>query len=414
MYINKIRVIILYFFHLVDMLLEVSFLGSIYVREKAFIKRRNAKWYKICGLKNNCEKDVNIINLQKEECTTIFEPSYFELSQQKEYIYNCPYIYIAKLYNVVCIGGSDLILKGNVLLFDEYDRNDTDRVYFKSGPIKKIRKNNYFMVETSNDIIEVEKAINLCGFASTNYYHFTIEILSRIGYVDKYPEYDDYTILIDERSQNYLQMREMLETFCTNRNVQLISEGQKVLVHHLVQPSKNTWLPLNLKKRNDARISDNLIAKSALDNIRSKVKPYFCEQGNEKIYLSRKNTNQRRIVNEDQVIDLFKKAGFTIVYTENLNYFEQIKLFSSAKCIVGPTGAALTNLVYCHSGTVVGCLIPKEYNFCIYSSIAHMLGCKCLFLDAKIVFRHFYIAGDKYRINIGQCKKYIEKLIQLC
>lgn len=413
MEINRIKKLLLYFFHLIDVAIEVLFIGTIYIKIKACLMAKQANWYNVTGLKSYCLKNNKKIRIQSEERTIVLEPSYFEVSKGNEYTYDCPPIYISELENIVCIGGSDLLLKDDILLFDEYDRDDVERLYFKSGPIRKVKKNK-FLLETTKNIIELDKAINLCGFASSNYYHFTIEILSRMGYINNYPEYADYTILIDEQSQKYSQMREMLSIVCQGREIKLVQEGQMVSVRHLVQASKNTWLPLNLKKRNDVRISDNMIAKSALDNIRNIVKPYLCEQGNTMIYLSRKNTSQRRIVNEDQVIEAFENAGFTIMSTENLSYQEQIKLFSSAKCIVGPTGAALTNLVYCQPGTVVGCLIPKEYKFCIYSSIAHMIGGECLFLDAKIALKHFYIAGDKYKIDIEQCKKYIEELIRLC
>jgi capsular polysaccharide biosynthesis protein len=48
-----------------------------------------------------------------------------------------------------------------------------------------------------------------------------------------------------------------------------------------------------------------------------------------------------------------------IIDTKNMSIFEQIKIFSAADVIVGPTSSALTNLVFSKKGTRVIEIVPK-------------------------------------------------------
>ena len=88
----------------------------------------------------------------------------------------------------------------------------------------------------------------------------------------------------------------------------------------------------------------------------------------------------------------------------------EVELFSSAACIVGSSGAALANVVYCNPGTVLGCVIPRKYEFCIYSSIAHVVGCKELFYDAKVSKAGSAISNEQCIVDLNECKQYIRKL----
>lgn len=73
-----------------------------------------------------------------------------------------------------------------------------------------------------------------------------------------------------------------------------------------------------------------------------------------KIYLSRtKIKSGRKIINEFELIHFLRSHNFQIVYPEKLSLTKQFKLFSEAKCIISPHGAALSNIVFCSSGTKI-------------------------------------------------------------
>ena len=53
------------------------------------------------------------------------------------------------------------------------------------------------------------------------------------------------------------------------------------------------------------------------------------------------------MINEEDIIDELKSKNFMIIDTKNMSIFEQIDIFSSAQIIIGPTGSALTNIIFC-------------------------------------------------------------------
>ena len=217
-------------------------------------------------------------------------------------------------------------------------------------------------------------------------------------------------ILLDEGAKKFPQFKELIETVLPAERIVYVPIFSLVNCKEVIYPSMNTWMPLNVKKKDMFRISDNLIAESAVQNIREAASRYIKKKSNRKLYISRRNSVVSRIKNASEVEKLFKEDGFELVCTEDYSYQEQVALFSSACCIVGASGAALTNLIYCNPGTVFGCIIPKQYNFFIYSTIADIVGCKMLFFNPEISKETRYTATDEYHIDIDECEKYIREL----
>lgn len=71
------------------------------------------------------------------------------------------------------------------------------------------------------------------------------------------------------------------------------------------------------------------------------------------IYISRKKTGRRHLVNEEALTGYLSRFHFEIVYAEEMTVAVQARLFSEASVVVCPHGSALTNLVFCRPGTIV-------------------------------------------------------------
>ena len=73
----------------------------------------------------------------------------------------------------------------------------------------------------------------------------------------------------------------------------------------------------------------------------------------ERIYVSRLNIRERRLVNEEACVKIFKQYGFDIIYPEQHTAAEQIAIFKKAKLIAGVAGSAMHNLIFSDRDTRV-------------------------------------------------------------
>ncbi|MEA5423126.1 glycosyltransferase family 61 protein [Synechococcus sp. CCY9202] len=95
------------------------------------------------------------------------------------------------------------------------------------------------------------------------------------------------------------------------------------------------------------------------------------------IYISRsqsRNSSKRNIVNEEELVDLLGKFGFVKYELENLSLAEKIQLFSSARVVIGPSGAGFSHLIFSSSCTAIEILpysrVPV-HNYALAKSMGH-------------------------------------------
>jgi capsular polysaccharide biosynthesis protein len=79
-----------------------------------------------------------------------------------------------------------------------------------------------------------------------------------------------------------------------------------------------------------------------------------------KLYVSRKGTARRRVENEEAFYELLAREGYELVQPELLSVRQQIDLFAEATHVVGPSGAALTNIIYAAPGCAVLVLVTRN------------------------------------------------------
>jgi len=77
-----------------------------------------------------------------------------------------------------------------------------------------------------------------------------------------------------------------------------------------------------------------------------------------KIYVSRLNHSMEKkttrvMLNEEQLVERLSKVGVEIIAPESLSAREQVETFSTADMVIGPSGAAMFNTVFCRPGTKV-------------------------------------------------------------
>jgi capsular polysaccharide biosynthesis protein len=72
-----------------------------------------------------------------------------------------------------------------------------------------------------------------------------------------------------------------------------------------------------------------------------------------RLYISRADAQQRRVINEDEIRSELTRRGFDILVPSATSFREQVSLCASAAWIVGPHGAGLTNAVFAAPGATL-------------------------------------------------------------
>jgi capsular polysaccharide biosynthesis protein len=108
--------------------------------------------------------------------------------------------------------------------------------------------------------------------------------------------------------------------------------------------------------------------------------------GFERLYISRASASKRKLINEVEVMHYLHRFGFRSVTLETMPVTEHARLFASAKAVVAPHGAGLTNLMFCQPGTkVIEIFSPNHMHTC-YPIISN-----------HVKLDHYYLVGQGTR-----------------
>jgi hypothetical protein len=100
----------------------------------------------------------------------------------------------------------------------------------------------------------------------------------------------------------------------------------------------------------------------AVDFLRSTYLPFTCPRsGTPSRFFVRRTSYGRNLVNEQEVLDFFERAGWSIVDPARLGFAEQVGLFAGAEAVCGIHGSGLANVVWCPAGCKVIELFAESY-----------------------------------------------------
>ncbi|WP_144913056.1 glycosyltransferase family 61 protein [Mucilaginibacter frigoritolerans] len=100
-----------------------------------------------------------------------------------------------------------------------------------------------------------------------------------------------------------------------------------------------------------------------------------------KIYLKR--TGKRKLINQAEIEEYLESLGFQAVQCENYSVEEQVAIFQHADIVIGPHGAAFTNVVFCKPGTkVIEFFSPRWINQCYWT------------ICNEVALEYYYLIGE--------------------
>jgi hypothetical protein len=121
-----------------------------------------------------------------------------------------------------------------------------------------------------------------------------------------------------------------------------------------------------------------------------------------RIFLSRRGTSNRNVVNEDAVMELLKVHGFVALCCERLSLGEQISIFRNASHIIAPHGGALTNLIHARGGHLLELFQANHGVRPEFFQLAAINGLGYRFLLCPNV-----PGGNDFRVDIGRLREWL-------
>ena len=265
-----------------------------------------------------------------------------------------------------------------VITPDNYLLADLSRDYpgFLPGCDKHdIRKHSVFNLESFPPLKQIEGSVAvLSGLSGNVYFHWMVDVLPRIELLRRsgrdLAEIDWFLV----NSCQHEFQRETLRILGIPEEKVLESDRlPHIQATELIVPSFAGYL--------------GWPSGWAIDFLRREFLKGIIPNYNypKRIYISRSKARYRRVLNEEDVVEVLEQFGFVSILPESMSLTEQIAHFYHAEVIVAAHGSGLTNTIFSRHGTKVIELVSPHYISHYYWGISQYLN-----------LEHYYLAGEAF------------------
>lgn len=209
----------------------------------------------------------------------------------------------------------------------------------------------------------LDKGLLISGGSEVNYYHWVLEILSQLQFLDELPgEYDGYPVLISAHSQNIPAIKALIEAIGISRPVVFLQSVVSYCVTDLLLISApNNCIP-NFKGTARSLAEYSFARPESIQFLRDKALPLAADIARDtlpkQVFLGRKGF--LRPYNQAEILAHLEPLGFVCVYMEEQDIQHQVAIMANADIIIGPTGAAWTNIIFATKGARALCWMTEE------------------------------------------------------
>lgn len=243
---------------------------------------------------------------------------------------------------------------------------------------------NHFALVRQWPVEHLEAGIFLGGNGSSNYFHWIVDVLPRLGYLENQGLHAMPLLVSDELGKTPT-LAQALDLLAPEWDRVLLTHTRLYEVERLIYISSPNTGPFNLRGRHRVRVGDYAFRPSSIAALRDALGNAAAERAGsmrdspKRVFLMR--SEQRRGYNQDEIAACCRARGFTPVSPELLSLKDQIGMFREADMIVGPSGAAWTNIIFARPGSKCLSWLPEiARDFSAYSTLAHLVGVDMRFL----------------------------------
>jgi hypothetical protein len=301
------------------------------------------------------------IQIISEEQKALFFPPVYLNKSSRSYEYIKPEVAVFRLKKITTWSRSRVFVSQNNTAIIERAIKDCKVVEYSGNKLLIHGSKGAIFLEYGVEQ-RIECGILISGFSDENYYHVLIEIVPQLEHIKTLPVgFEDYPILISEKTLNMKSIKKIISAQFPGKEIIQIGQGALYVGDLIIINQPNNLTP-NLRHGSKCMAHYNITRSGSLRYIQNCIEnmPALVEiQINRKIYLARKKESSRKY-NQESIIRISEKYGFTPVFMEDYTIEEQGQIFKNSEYIIGPSGAAWTNLIFCKKGTRALCWMPEE------------------------------------------------------
>lgn len=313
----------------------------------------------------------------------------------------------------VCSASRSILFKDTSVIIERVATSISDAAEYNGGHLLYHGNKRCLIRQDSYEIID--KGIVITGCSETNYYHWMIEILSQLQFVSKISDkFSDYPVLISARCERIPAISMLVNVMFKGKRILLNSNKQYLVSDLLVLSAPNNLVANSKSNQKQWSAADCFARKESIDYLRGQafnlVDESVVDSFPKRIFLARKPV--LRQYNQEQVESILAEYGFCSVYMEDLDIRQQVALVSNAEFIVGPTGAAWTNIIFASKGTKALCWMAEEFgDLACFSNIAEIVGVEMDYIGYQggtSDSRKLYYQG--YKIDLAKVSGWINEV----
>ena len=318
------------------------------------------------------------------------------------------------IYKNVCVtGDSDMIIdleRGYIV--NDACYNIVPEVLFVDGLLYRDKKNVGVLRNNMKHTDEtISSGIMIHGKFSQNYFHSIIENLIRLIIVNDLDIPTDVPLLVDNKVRTIPSLSSIFKILNEkkDRPVIYLSPSKIYNIEQLYYIDHINKLVPHTKSVNTNRAGFVAFDKTYLIRLKNTLLEHVSDIPTPKrIFLTRKNTNHRNY-NENEVFSILEPLGFVKVAPEEYSFEKQMALFNQAEWIVGGSGAAFTNLLFCSDGCKIIVFRPihNKNTSPLFPTLAYLNNCKLVYFLPFQSDTSFSIHTD-YRIDTEVFSKYMQ------
>ncbi len=203
--------------------------------------------------------------------------------------------------------------------------------------------------------------IHLLAGGEDNFYHSLLLGLARLACVPENYQAAAASVLVPRGAMRVREALSLLDIM-PSLAIEEVAPAETLRVETLI-------LPLSV-------CGDSAFHPCLVDFFRaiSTNVPPLARPAPRRIYVDRRGSALRPLVNEAELVNALAGLGFVAVRPEGLSLADQVRLFRGAELVVAPHGAALTSLGFCRPGTQVIELLMDAYcNWC-FRNLSGLMG----------------------------------------